>query len=279
MRTYGLLLACWLGLLTVPAEAHEDPSDQVSHHSRLLLERPQDPDLHLRRGELLRLAGQWDEAEADYRSALAAGADPSVVALCRAGLALDRDEPGAALTALEPLADQSSAACLIRGRALRRLERLPEAATSLSRAIELSARPRPGDYLELSAVIADQGASFIPEALAVLDAGSMRLGPIATLTHAAVQLEIERGQFVAALDRLEAAPPAQRQAPAWLARRGEILRQAGRELEAQAAFTESLARIGELPPNRRSTPAMRELESRLRGNLGATTTPESGARP
>lgn len=279
MRTSAFLLACWLGFWSLPAGAHEDPSDQVSRHSQSLLERPQDPDLHLRRGELYRLAGQWDEAATDFRSALAGGADAAVVALCLAGLELDRGEPQAALDALEPLTDPDSAAWLIRGRALRQLARLPEAVLALSTAIARSARPGPGDYLELSAVIADQGASFIPEALAVLDAGSVRLGPVAALTHAAVQLEIERGRFAAALDRLEAAPPALRQAPAWLARRGEILRQAGRELEAQAAFTESLARIGDMPPNRRSTPAMRELESRLRGNLGADTTLEPGARP
>jgi plasmid stabilization system protein ParE len=52
-----------------------------------------------------------------------------------------------------------------------------------------------------------------------------------------------------------------------LARRGEILQQAGRGAEAQAAYTQALEAIARLPAARRDVPAMRELEKRLRSAL------------
>jgi predicted negative regulator of RcsB-dependent stress response len=82
-----------------------------------------------------------------------------------------------------------------------------------------------------------------------------------------VDLEVKRRRFDAALKRLEAVASQTRRPETWLARRGEILQQAGRGAEAQAAYTQALEAIARLPAARRDVPAMRELEKRLRSAL------------
>ena len=56
----------------------------------------------------------------------------------------------------------------------------------------------------------------------------------------------------------------------WLARRGEILLQAGRREEARAAYEQALKALDSLPPGRRNVPAMNELEKRIKASLEAT---------
>ncbi len=140
-------------------------------------------------------------------------------------------------------------------------------------------RPRPEDYLELAKVILEQGDAFLPQALLALEAGSHRLGPVASLTMAAVALDVRGGDHASALVRLDAAPSVLRQTPAWETRRGEILMQAGRHLEAQAAFTEALTQWHNLPSHRRSAPALASLEEKLREYLSAPVPNSSGANP
>lgn len=266
-------LACGLALAAGPACAHEAPSTRIDHCTRLLLDHPDDAGLHLQRGELHRLAGHWPAAEADYAAAVDLGADPAQVAVCRAAMALDRGEPENALAALRLAPAPDSAALLIQARALRRLGAPAEAAAVMARAVATSPRPRPEDFLELADVIMAQGAVHAPRALAVLDAGARRLGPVVPLILAAVDLEAGRGRSAAALARLDAAPPALRGSPSWLIRRGEILLAAGSILEAQAAFTAALDRLDALPPGRRAAPANAALARQLHAHLSSGVTP------
>lgn len=268
-----ILLACGLLLAAGPALAHDAPSTRIDQCTRLLLDHPDDAGLHLQRGELHRLAGHWAAGEADYGAALALGADLAQVAVCRAALALDRGDPESALAALRLVPTPDSAALLIQARALRRLGAPTEAAAVMAQAVATSPRPRPEDYLELAAVIMDQGEAYAPQALAVLDAGVQRLGPVVPLILAAADLEARRGQNAAALVRLEAAPLALRDSPAWLARRGELLLAAGSALEAQAAFTDALDKLDALTPERRAAPLNAALALQLHAHLSSGVTP------
>jgi hypothetical protein len=149
----------------------------------------------------------------------------------------------------------------------------------LERAVASTPRPRPDDYLELSEVILEQGDHFIPKALEILDAGSRRLGSVPSFTLAAAELEVRRGQYASALDRLRSAPRALQESPAWMTRQGEILVLAGRDLEAQAVFTETLSLIRALPAHRRSAPASVSLEEKLHGYLSTPHPNVSGENP
>jgi predicted negative regulator of RcsB-dependent stress response len=272
----GLCSFClWHGILL----AHEDPADQSAHYAHLLDAEPANPDLHLQQGEMHRLAGRWADAEAELVLAAEFGADASVVSLCRAALELDQGRPQAALAALAMAPHSGSAALFISGRALRQLGRWPAAAAELTLAVASSARPCPEDYLELADTIAAQGEPLVAAAIASLDTGLMRLGPVASLTLAAVEIEVHSRRFDAALARLAAAPASMANTPKWLARRGEILRLAGRDLEAEAAFTAAAARIEELPAHRRTTPAIKLLEQQLRTELSLAHPVLSGATP
>ena len=189
---FGALCLClWVGI----AIAHEDPPAQISNLTHLLVEHPKNSDLYLQRGELYRLGGKWLAAEADYTTARALGADSSRVALCLAALELNRGNPKGALAFLNQVVEVGTSTLFIRGRALRQLGRLHEAVTVLEQAVAASPRPRPEDYLELSEAIREQGDPFILRALDILDAGSRRLGPIATLILAAAELEVRRGGY------------------------------------------------------------------------------------
>jgi len=272
----GVCILCfWAG----PGQAHENPSAQLSHLSRLLRANPDDPDLYLQRGESYRLDGEWLPAEADYLMARDLGADISQVAVCLAALAMDRGNPEGALESLQLVSGIKIHALLIQGRALRQLGRYGEAATVLEQAIAQSPRPRPEDYLELTEVIGQQGDQYIPRALEVLDAGILRLGPLASLTLAAARLEVRAGQFMSVLERLDSAPADLCKSPAWMAQKGEILMLAEFDLQAQAAFTEALSLLHSHPSHRRSTPASVSLEKKLLEYLNTSKLSLSGEKP
>ncbi len=266
MRKLIILGSCCLWCWAAPVGAHDEPSALISHCTEHIQARPGDGNLYLQRGELYRAAGQWAAAEADYRTAAGLGSEPARVALCQAALALDRGHPEAAL---ELLTTDDSEACLLRGRALRELGRPREAADSLGQALAGNPRPRPEDYLELSAVVAGQS---VTEALDVVDEGIQRLGPAVSLVLAAVEFEVGLGRFDAALARLDAAP-LWRDSADGLTRRGGILLLAGRELEAQVSFTAALDRLASLPPERRAAPANAALATVLHAHLSSGVTP------
>ena len=103
-----------------------------------------------------------------------------------------------------------------------------------------------------------------------MDDGIERLGPLVTIQLHAIDLELKRKQFDAALARLEKIAAQSPRKETWLARRGEILLQAGRREEARAAYEQALKALDTLPPGRRNVPAMNELERRIKAALEAT---------
>ncbi len=98
-------------------------------------------------------------------------------------------------------------------------------------------------------------------------------GPIITLQLYATELELRKKRPDAALARLEQIAARWARKESWLARRGEILEQAGRHADAREAYAAALAAIETLPASRRRTKTMSELGRRLqagRERLSAT---------
>ena len=125
----------------------------------------------------------------------------------------------------------------------------------------------PPIYLERARALAKAEAENLRDAVRGLDEGLARLGPVVTLQLLALDLELQMPDYPAALSRLDAITLHATRKEMWLARRGDVLQQAGREADAKVAWEAALAALAQLPPQRRDTRAMKALESRVRASL------------
>ena len=105
------------------------------------------------------------------------------------------------------------------------------------------------------------------QAIAGIDAAVERLGPIPALQLFAIELDVQQGRIDAALVRLDGLAARSPRKETWLARRGEILAQAGRPDEARTAYVAALAALEALPPAPRQTKAIANLEGQVRSAL------------
>ena len=107
------------------------------------------------------------------------------------------------------------------------------------------------------------GEAHLDTALHGLDEGLSTLGLILPLQQLAIAVELQRARYDAALARLDQIVVAVPRPETWLARRGEILAQAGRPEAARQAYTAALAAVAALPEHRRTTRTMEDLVTRL----------------
>ena len=93
-----------------------------------------------------------------------------------------------------------------------------------------------------------------------LDEGLERLSGPVTLQIYAIDLELTRGHHDAALVRVDRIAATSPRKESWLVRRGEILEQAGRPVEARKAYDDALLAIDGLPASRRWNRAVERLQ-------------------
>jgi tetratricopeptide (TPR) repeat protein len=254
-------------LATLPGSSRADAplSGRLEAVSDELRTRPEAAELLLERAELYRGLGDTARAAADYDEALRREPDLAAAWLGQARLWL-ADEPGLSLRA----ADRYVAAIpddpegrAVRSRVLVRLGRPHEAAAELRRAIDAHSRPDPSLFLELAELLAEISPDDRHAALAALDEGQARLGVLVSLQWPAIEWELDLGRPDAALTRLDSLLPWYERRETWLAARGDVLRRAGRGLEAQVAYTEAWEALAALPAARRDDPATQRLRDRL----------------
>lgn len=267
-----LCIALSLGI-TLPAKAHVEIAVQVAELTRQIDADPGNAALYLRRGDLHRIHRNWSAALEDFQNA--SQLDPKLHAgllllgkmLLEAGLqaqalaALDRflvTEPG------------SPEALFFRARAFARCGRRLEAAGELSLAISRFVSPRappPEYYLERARALAGGGSEGMLAALRGLDEGLERLGHPIALELCAVDLELAMRRPDAAIERLEKTARRSPRQETWLARKGEVLLEAGRFPEARRAFEDALAAIEKLPARCRSARNTTSLEASVSARL------------
>jgi predicted Zn-dependent protease len=222
---------------------------------------------------------EWDLAQADYDHALALNPSLAVIDFTRGRMFLEANWPRSAKICLDRFLLKHTnhvEGFIARARTLVKLEKPLEAARDFTTAIRYAPAGRPELYIERAQALASAGDKHYAEALRGLDEGIERLGPLVTIQLHAIDLELKRKQFDAALARLEKIAAQSPRKETWLARRGEILLQAGRPEEARAAYEQALKALDSLPPGRRNVPAMSELERRIKAAL-ETTRPVSAA--
>jgi tetratricopeptide (TPR) repeat protein len=256
---------CCLALVAPP---HEGAHAQIAAVTREIAARPDDGRLYLRRAELQRQHGAFEAALDDVGRAEVRDAELGELELVRGRALAELGQRGEAERAFDRLLARSpdhAAGLRARGALLEARGALAAAERDLERAIAAVERPRPEDYLARARVARARGEAS--RALAGLDEGLARLGPVVTLELLAIELELELGRHDAALARIARI---ERQTPrkeTWLARRGDVLERAGRRDEARRAWRSALEAIARLPQKQRRTRAVVELEAALRERL------------
>ena len=261
------------------AMAHGDLDCQVAEVSRVIRQaealRPlpehELAQMHLDRAELHRLRRDWRRAEADYNRA--ARYEPSfhTVERARGHMLLDAGRPRQARAALERflrLRVNDPEGLLLHARAMLALGAGARAVELLDRALAELKQPEPDHFIARADILVSLGAEQLPQALAGLDAGVARLGPIVSLDTRAIEIELQLGRYESALARVERQAAATVRKDIWHARRADILDRAGRTEQARAARREALRSLAALPTPLRSRKATLQFEQELLAALG-----------
>lgn len=254
-------------LLSSFAHAHEGLHEQITAITAKIKRDPKNASLYLQRGELHRLHHDWSRAAADYDRAARLQPGLTIVDLARGKMLFESGRFGRAKLVLDLFLTKQPnhfEGLMVRARVLANLGSTAGAVEDFTRAIAQSADPEL--YLERAEIIA-RDEKHIDEALNGLDDGIKRLGPIVTLQLRAIELELRRQNYDSALSRLDLIAAQSERKEAWLVRRGEILKLAGRDEEARAAFNAALLAIESLPPARRQSKAVRALQVRAHSAL------------
>jgi tetratricopeptide (TPR) repeat protein len=264
LRTLAsVTLFFWLlvGVGATPGAAHPAINEQIERVSGRLAKEPQSASLYFKRGQLHQAHRAWDAAIADYQRAADLDGDLQAARIQLSEVLLEAGRVSEAKQVLDKFLSEAVDhvdGLVLRGRINLRLGDFNSAGADYERAIRLSANAQPDWFLERARALAEVDAN-LERALAGLDEGLMRLGPLVTLQGLAIELELRRKNHDAALarvDRLLAPMPRQ---PHWLVKRGELLTRLGRPREARASYETALQVIAALPANRRSAKVVLEL--------------------
>jgi len=264
----------WLVVISVAllpsfAHAHEGVHEQIAAITAKIKRDPKNASLYLQRGELHRLHRDWMRAAADYDRAERLQPGLQIVDLARGRMLFDSGKLQRAKLTLDRFLSRRPAhyeGLITRARVLVKLGARTDAAKDFTRALSLASIPEPELYLERANVVA-AGEAQLPDALSGLDEGINKLGPLVTLQLVAIDLELRRKNYDGALVRLDQITAQSQRKEAWLVRRGEILKLAGRDAEARAAFNAALTAIESLPPAHRQSRSVSGLELRARSAL------------
>jgi len=220
--------------------------------------------LYLERGELHREDKDWIAASSDYDRAAQLNPKLDSVDFCRAKMLEDSGQLAAARDLLNKILSRSpkdGEAYIVRAHVFVKLGQHHLAVADFRRGLESMLEPQPEHFLQLaqSLIILDKR----DEALSALDDGNRKLGTNVILQRYALDLELERKNFSAALARLDSIIEREPRKETWFAQRGDILIASGKPEEARKSFQASLKAVQALPLRIQQGPAMLNLQSRV----------------
>lgn len=268
-------LAAWLLTLAI-ASGHGDLHDQINRITWQIRQSPQDVDLYLRRARLNHLHQDWAAAGADFDRAEALAPTLDAIHLGRGQMLLAAARFADAKSELDKFLTKMPLhveGLITRARIEARRGRPREAAGDFLRAIELAPHPEPELYLECAQTLTAIDAEQTGKAISVLDQGIAKLGNLPSLGVPALDLEIRLMRFDAALARIQRLSTTSTRQESWLARRGDVLMQAGRVEEARESYSAAADAIAKLPPHVRTRQVTADLAASLQRKL---TTPSPG---
>jgi tetratricopeptide (TPR) repeat protein len=262
LRTMVLMLVFLAPLVF----AHGDLVEQIDALTARISAEPNNAELYFRRAELYREHEQWPAAAADYDRFERLAPAAASVHLGRAKLLQAMDLYPAAQTELDKfllLQPGNVDALVTRARGHEHQGQHVQAAEDFAAAIAHAAAPEPAFYLERAQALVAADPRHPELALACLDQGQERLGPLPTLGLAAIALEVDRGHYDDALARLDQMSAGAQRQEAWLERRGDIQAKAGRREQALHAYGEAQQALADLPIRLRGSQSMQEMSHRL----------------
>ena len=274
-RKSRTILGLGLGIVFVFAAnvlAHDGLHEQIIAVTKKIAKEPNNANLYLKRAELYRLHEEWKNSEKDFNRAEKLNPNLAVVDLGRGKLWLDAKRFSSAKSALERFLTKepnSFEAVLTLARVSSKLNQTENAVKYFTQAIALSPKDSAEIYLERSLLLGERGR--FDEALRGLDEGIERFGGLVVLQNAAIDLEVKRKHYDAALTRLDKLAATMPRKESFLLKRGEILLKAGKKCEARKAFIESLNAIETLSDFRKNVRALQTMKTHLQNLLKQTS--------
>lgn len=275
-RPVAGLVSLVLALAASPVRGHVGLDELQFEVEEEVAQYPDDPQSHLAASRLHEELREWDAALASLDKAAEHGADVDVLAMIRGRVLLAAGRPRLAKRELDKLLRRrpdAYAAFLERGRAWAKLGNHDQAAADLGQAIAHLPRPTPEQVIERRDLLVAAGRP--EDAVRALDDGMTRIGRVPSLQLAAVDLEVGLQRFDAALGRLDELLARTPGNPVWVARRGDILTQAGRPDDARIAYSTAL-RLIEARPAGRGGGQLDDLRRRLDAALAASVVRDQG---
>lgn len=262
MSMIHLFVACLLALTwPLAVAAHPGAHEAVVHFSELIEQNPQRQSLYIERGIAYSNDGQYAEALADFQRATTLG-EPVVVSFDIGVVYYRMGEFATARRYFDEFLARfpEHTACLeYRARLARDAGDYESAVADFKRIFALQDNSNPGHYISAARMLTTNPVQGVDAALDLLDQGMGQLGVVAQLQEYAIQLESQRGNYTAALTRLETLQPALGTSPDWLADMGAMLALLGRPVESREWYLAADRQLQLL----RKTPARLALQQQV----------------
>ncbi len=249
--------------------AHSELPRQIEQLTVSIRANPGSAALYLERGEQYRREQHWNEALADFDTAQQLEPGNMQAELGRGLTWFDRGDYQRAIGLVDRVVSaqpDNARARLTRATALRMSGDPLAAAAEYAQLIQLFAppdNPLPEYYYEHARALEAAGTEYVDAALHSLDAGCVRLGAIRVLQDYAVALERGRGNYEAALHRLDRIIGQSARKESLLLARGDLQRASGMSREAEQSYAAALAAIDALPARHRNSRLMVDLRNTL----------------
>ncbi|MFZ4764447.1 MAG: tetratricopeptide repeat protein [Roseimicrobium sp.] len=251
--TQALLAAlCLIPLVAYGHGSYHEELETVDEH---LAQTPNDGRLWYRRAFLNVLHGEWQMAMVDAEKAdrLAPGAHPTDWVR---GQALDTGGQfavaRAVLDAFLEKHPSHGGAYASRARVLMKLGEKEAALADYRTALQFLTKAEPDMIQETVQVLLNQNLDS--EAADLLEAHIKRLGDEPGLVLTALDADLRLGRYDSALKRVDAMERTAPRPEPWMARRAQILAQAGHTSQARSAWEALAAHIQSLPNLERGSP-------------------------
>jgi len=247
--------------------AHPEFDAQINALTIQLKEQPANAELYLSRADVHRQHAEFGHALADLGMAARLKPGWSKVLFVRAHIFFDAGGYQQAARTLDEFLTAEpihAPALLLRGRCNLKLGQHEKAIADYSSALKGFAQPNPELYVERAQLQASMGR--FDEAIRGLDEGQDRYGSSPTLQLTAINLERQRGDFDAALQRSGKLLETVSQ-PGTLLLQAQLFEQAGRLSEARKHFEHILNGLDTLAFGNRSPESLHAARDEARKGL------------
>ena len=253
-------LALSMVLAVTPCHGHGGFHEEIARCNERIAAEPGNAEHWFQRGRLDCLHGDWMRAlmDLDTVERLAPGKYPVDLVRSQAWLAGGKlPQAKTALDAFVEAQPEVAEGFVTRARLMVRLEQADAAAADFQKGLAITESPEPDLYVETADALVM--AKCPEKAVRTLDAGMVKLGVIASLAEKALALERSLGHYEAALSRIAVMQQAAPRPEPWMAKRADVLAQAGRRDEARLAWEELRGHLLALPDQERNSRSMSGL--------------------